>query len=93
MHNGIVVLGIERTSPPLFYVLMGAQRLLDIVLMLWSYRWYVRTVEKRPALEIGPRGALPEFGRGLLLALVVVGVTVGLLAATGSCRAAELAHG
>ena len=48
-----------------------------------AYRVYVRVVERRPAVELGSAGALPELARGLLLGTALFGATVGILGALG----------
>jgi hypothetical protein len=54
--------------------------------MLCVYAGYVHWVERRPALELGLRGAGREFAAGAGLATLLIAVYVGLLAVTGHYR-------
>lgn len=44
-----------------------------------AYRGYVRLVERRPAEELGLRGALAELGRGAALGVALIAATIGTL--------------
>ena len=54
--------------------------------MLCVHLGYVRWVERRPALELGLRGAGREFAAGTGLATLLIAAFVGLLAVTGHYR-------
>ena len=61
---------------------VGAVLLVMVILV--SYRAYVRLIEKRPVTELsGPR-ALRELGAGLLLGALLLSSTIGVLAALGA---------
>ena len=51
-----------------------------------AYALYTRLLERRPAHELGTRGALAELGLGLLIGALLFGATIGLLALFGAYR-------
>jgi hypothetical protein len=51
-----------------------------ILIAYFSYRWYVRLVERRSVKELSKKGALKELGAGVLLGTIVVAVIpIGIL--------------
>jgi len=63
-----------------------AGNLLRGAWMLCVYLGYVRWAERRPALELGLRGAGREFAAGAGLATLLIAAFVGVLAASGHYR-------
>lgn len=53
---------------------------------LLAYAAFVRLVERRPVLELSPRGAAREFGGGFLVAFGLVVATLGILWLAGAYR-------
>ncbi|WP_454085735.1 CPBP family intramembrane glutamic endopeptidase [Georgenia sp. Marseille-Q6866] len=54
------------------------------VLMLWLYRFLVGRVERRPVLELAPRGAARRVLTGLAGGLFLAAATIGALALLGA---------
>ncbi|PYG02284.1 hypothetical protein SAMN05216184_101756 [Georgenia satyanarayanai] len=53
------------------------------VLMLWLYRLLVGRIERRPVLEVAPRGAARRVLTGLVGGLLLATTTIGVLALLG----------
>lgn len=67
--------------------LRGLGNLVRGGLMVALYAAYVRWVEQRPLSELARAGALGELALGVALSVGLIGLQVGLLAATGHYRA------
>ncbi|MBA5635670.1 CPBP family intramembrane metalloprotease [Duganella sp. LX20W] len=61
-------------------------QLLAAALVWFGYRFYVRRIEKRQALELSTPGMARELGAGLLLGAVLVTGTFAILAVLGAYR-------
>ncbi len=55
------------------------EAVIFFVLFMLAYRFYVRSVEKRPVPEISIPGWLNEFGLGFLISMALVVITVAFL--------------
>jgi len=55
-----------------------------------AYRGYVRLVERRPADELGPRGAFAELGWGAALGVALIAATIGTLWEVGDYQVQSL---
>ncbi|MDH4158571.1 MAG: CPBP family intramembrane metalloprotease, partial [candidate division Zixibacteria bacterium] len=65
-------------------VMVGhAERVLGIVLFIVFYRLYTRIVERREAHEMGSKGALKEFGQGVLIGGGILCTIVLIMAIAG----------
>ena len=58
-------------------------QIMAAIAVLLTYGAYVRHVEKRPATELSRKGALPEFGVGLVIGASMVAALTGILYALG----------
>ena len=63
---------------------MQVRNLIRIGGLLAGYAMMVHYGERRALVEFGLKGALPEFGRGLLLGASLVAVAFAVMAGTGS---------
>lgn len=88
-HSLAVILVVDKLAEPAGSIAASAVYLLDIILMAWSYRFYVRRIERREPLEFSKGGALAEGGTGWLLSLAMIGSIVVLLTVLGHYRVSE----
>jgi hypothetical protein len=66
--------------------LKKAGALLLAVIILATYRTYVKVVERRSATELSSTRAIRELGAGLLVGALLLSLTIGVLAALGVYR-------
>jgi CAAX protease family protein len=67
-------------------ILKKAGALLLAVVVLATYRTYVKVVERRSATELSRTRAIRELGAGLLVGALLLSLTIGVLAALGVYR-------
>jgi uncharacterized protein len=67
-------------------ILKKAGALLLAVVILATYRIYVKVVERRSATELSRTRAIRELGAGLLVGALLLSLTIGVLAALGVYR-------
>lgn len=60
------------------------EAILFFFVFLIAYALYVKYFEKRRALEISSKRFINEFGKGFIISMVLVGLTVAFLAVDGS---------
>ena len=60
-----------------------AERVLGILLFIVFYRLYTRIVEKRQAHEMSSKGALKEFGQGVLTGGAIMSTVILIMAVAG----------
>lgn len=85
-HNTVIADVLASSSGKLHTLLSVLDGVTSIAVLLFLYRLYVRWVEGRPAVEVGVRGALPEFAAGFAISLAIAGFMVLVMALTGVYR-------
>ncbi len=75
LNNLMMIFVIEKLPSPAYEICHILMLLIDLVLMLWLYRLYTRKVEGREALELSAAGAIGEFGRGVGMAVGIIGLS------------------
>ncbi|MFZ5979869.1 MAG: CPBP family intramembrane glutamic endopeptidase [Candidatus Zixiibacteriota bacterium] len=83
IHNFLYDYFIENLEKPLYYFAHNAERIFNFLLFYFSYRLYVKYIERRPAYEISVKGALPEFGNGTVIGGSLISVAVAAMAIPG----------
>jgi len=84
LNTLVVLFVIERFEEPLATNIDIVRMVVTIPLLLLSYAWYCRVVEKRKALEISLPGAGKEWAAGVLVAATLVVLLVALISVFGS---------
>jgi len=82
-HNLLYDFFIQHIDKPLYYYVLNVERVVNFFLFLFSYRLYVKYIERRPAHEISTSGVLPEFGIGVAVGGVLISVMVLSMAVLG----------
>jgi membrane protease YdiL (CAAX protease family) len=73
-------------SPQWFRVPSELAAAASFIVFCAGLAGYAHVVERRPAVEIGRRGALLEWSSGLVIGFLLLAATVGVLVAMGSYR-------
>ncbi len=89
VHNTIIADAIEPLEGSRLLVANTIDRIVSVVVILLLYALYLRIVERRGARELSRRGAAAELGKGMLIALGLVGVMVLVMALAGFYRIEE----
>lgn len=76
---GSAIVGAMRWNVPLTLV----SGLATAVLSLYVYAWVVRRTERREPVEVAVRGAVPAFGRGLLVGVGMFAAVIANIALLG----------
>ena len=89
-HNLLMIFVVEKLAQPWFAICRDCLFVVESIVFILLYRWYVRRIEKRRPLEVSFDGAAGEFGTGALMSLGIVGIAVLALVAAGSYRIESL---
>lgn len=85
LHN-IVIAELIPSAEPWKFILTQIDRSISAVVFFLIYYYYVKWVERRPALEISPQGSFPEFILGTFLSFVIIGIIFIVMIVTGFYR-------
>lgn len=85
-HNTVLMDYVVSTAEPLRSIMVNVDSVISIIIILFLYSLYTRSIEKRKAHEISLKNGLQELGKGVLIALFLVGFMVSLMAILGFYR-------
>ncbi len=75
LNNLMMIFVIEKLPPVAYEISHLSMLSIDLLMMLWLYRFYTRKIEGREALELSTDGALVEFGYGVAMAVGIIGLS------------------
>lgn len=90
LNNAFSFLVLDRLEDPLLSLVQFPKAILLIILLILTYRFYTRRIERREAHELSGKGGMREFAVGSMLGGGMVLAVVGTLALLGCYRVESL---